>query len=44
VLTLIANNFINSEAKNPLLKSFEAMDKNGDGVLTREELIEGKPI
>lgn len=30
------------EEKNELLKTFQALDLNGDGQLTRQELIEGK--
>ena len=30
------------DEKNELLKTFQALDLNGDGQLTRRELIEGK--
>lgn len=33
--------FTSNEEKNELMKMFQALDKNGDGVLSREELIQG---
>jgi Ca2+-binding EF-hand superfamily protein len=35
------NYFATKEEKNELLKTFQALDLNGDGQLSREELIAG---
>src|SRR5205823_4773408 len=40
-LTYIVNNLLTKEEKNELLDLFQAFDKNGDGVLTKEEIYEG---
>ena len=37
----IVNHMATSNEKNELLKLFQAFDKNGDGQLERNELIEG---
>ncbi len=37
----IVNQLASKEEKNELLKTFQALDKNGDGVLSRQELLEG---
>jgi calcium-dependent protein kinase len=39
VLTFIAENVVSKEETKALTESFAAMDTNGDGVLSREELI-----
>lgn len=33
-----------NEEKKDLLKTFQSLDKNGDGHLTKEELLEGSLI
>jgi len=40
-LTYIVNHLVSKEDKNELLGLFQQFDKNGDGVLTREEILEG---
>lgn len=40
-LTYIVNNLLTKDEKNELLDLFQAFDKNGDGVLTKEEIYEG---
>lgn len=40
-LTYIVNHLLSKEEKNELLELFQSFDKNGDGVLSKEELIEG---
>lgn len=40
-LTYIVNNLLTKEEKNDLLELFQSFDKNGDGVLTKEEIFEG---
>jgi calcium-dependent protein kinase len=40
-LTYIVNHLLSKEEKNELLELFQAFDKNGDGVLSREEIYEG---
>jgi calcium-dependent protein kinase len=40
-LTYIVNNLLSKEEKNELLELFQAFDKNGDGVLSKEEIFEG---
>jgi calcium-dependent protein kinase len=40
-LTFIVNHLMSKEEKNELLELFQAFDKNGDGVLTKEEIYEG---
>ena len=37
----IVNHMTTKEEKNDLMKIFKALDTNGDGKITREELIEG---
>lgn len=37
----IVNNMATKEEKNELIKTFKALDANGDGKLTREELMNG---
>ena len=41
VLAYIANHLQSQETMNKLKDSFQKFDKNGDGVLERDELIEG---
>ena len=40
-LTFIVNHLMSKEEKNELLELFQAFDKNGDGVLSKEEIYEG---
>lgn len=40
-LTYIVNHLLNKEEKNELMELFESFDKNGDGVLSKEEIYEG---
>lgn len=40
-LTYIVNHLLSKEEKNELLELFQSFDKNGDGVLSREEIYEG---
>ena len=40
-ITFIASNITSKSEKESLLKTFKALDKNGDGILSREEIIEG---
>jgi calcium-dependent protein kinase len=40
-LTYIVNHLLSKEEKNELLELFQAFDKNGDGVLSKEEIYEG---
>lgn len=37
----IVNQLTTKEEKAELLKTFQTLDKNGDGVLSKQELIEG---
>lgn len=41
ILTFIANNIVSQQDKEELLETFKSLDKDGDGELSREELIEG---
>ena len=40
-MTFIAVHIASQQEKEDLSKAFEQLDKNGDGVLTRSELVEG---
>jgi calcium-dependent protein kinase len=40
-LTYIVNHLMSKEDKNEMLEIFSSFDKNGDGVLTRDEIYEG---
>ena len=40
-LTYIVNHLISKEDKNEMLDLFQQFDKNGDGVLSKEEIMEG---
>ena len=40
-LTYIVNHLLSKEEKNELLELFQSFDKNGDGVLSKEEIYEG---
>jgi calcium-dependent protein kinase len=40
-LTYIVNHLVTKEDKNELLELFQQFDKNGDGVLSKEEILEG---
>jgi calcium-dependent protein kinase len=40
-LTYIVNHLLSKEEKNELLELFQSFDKNGDGVLTKEEIFDG---
>jgi calcium-dependent protein kinase len=41
LITYISRKMINGKEKDELFEAFKAMDKDGNGILTREELIEG---
>ena len=40
-LTYIVNNLLSKEEKNDLLELFQQFDTNGDGVLSKEEILNG---
>ena len=40
-LTYIVNNLLSKEEKNDLLELFQQFDLNGDGVLTKQEILNG---
>ena len=40
-LTYIVNNLLSKEEKNDLLELFQQFDSNGDGVLSKEEILNG---
>jgi calcium-dependent protein kinase len=40
-LTYIVNHLLTKEEKNEMLELFQSFDKNGDGVLSKEEIFEG---
>ncbi len=40
-LTYIVNHLLSKEEKNEMLELFQSFDKNGDGVLSKEEIFEG---
>ena len=40
-LTYIVNYLMTKEEKNEMLEMFQSLDKNGDGVLSKEEIYEG---
>lgn len=40
-LSFIVNQLISKEDRNKLLSQFQSFDKNNDGVLTREEILQG---
>jgi calcium-dependent protein kinase len=40
-LTYIVNHLLTKEEKNEMLELFQSFDKNGDGVLSKEEIYEG---
>lgn len=40
-LIYIVNNLLSKDEKNELLEMFQAFDKNGDGVLSKDEIFEG---
>jgi len=40
-LTYIVNHLMNKDEKNELLEVFSQFDKNGDGLLSREEIFDG---
>jgi calcium-dependent protein kinase len=40
-LTYIVNHLMSKEDKNEMLELFQSFDKNGDGVLTKDEIYEG---
>ena len=41
VLTFLANQSLSNDEKENLMKMFKKLDQNGDGTLSREEIIEG---
>ena len=40
-ISFIINQLITKDERNELMKQFTAWDKNGDGVLSKEEILEG---
>lgn len=40
-ISFIVNQLISKEERNELLSQFQTWDKNGDGVLSREEIFDG---
>ena len=42
-MTYMVSLYINKQEEDELLSAFKALDLNGDGVLTVDELIEGIP-
>jgi len=42
ILNLMANQVLNTQDKSEMVKHFETLDTNGDGMLSKEELVEGK--
>ena len=40
-ISFIVNQLITKDERNELMKTFTAWDKNGDGVLSKEEILEG---
>ncbi len=40
-LTYIVNYLMTKEEKNEMIEMFQSLDKNGDGVLTKEEIYDG---
>ena len=42
ILTIITEQIVSKDEKDELIKTFKNLDKDGNGVLNREELIEGK--
>lgn len=40
-ISFIVNQLITKEERSELMKQFQQWDKNGDGVLSKEEIIEG---
>ncbi|EGR32359.1 protein kinase domain protein [Ichthyophthirius multifiliis] len=41
ILQLMANQVINTQEKEQMVQYFDSLDTNGDGMLSREELIQG---
>jgi calcium-dependent protein kinase len=41
ILTFIATQIISQHDKEKLMKAFQALDSDNDGILSREELIDG---
>ncbi len=41
VLTLIANQFATKDDLKELEQTFKSMDTNGDGILSKDELLDG---
>lgn len=42
ILTFIATQIISQNDKEKLMKAFQALDSDNDGILSRDELIDGK--
>lgn len=40
----MVNNYVSNQEKKELLEIFKALDTNGDGTLSRAELMKGKKI
>ena len=40
-MTYIATQVVSQQEKEELMKSFKSLDKDSDGKITRQELIEG---
>lgn len=41
IMQLISSQILTQNDKNNLIKQFQALDKDGNGVLTKQELIQG---
>ena len=44
IMTFIASQILSTHEKEDMYSAFKALDTDGNGVLTREEMIQGKLI
>ena len=42
-MTYMANILVSKEEKDELLAAFQALDEDGNGILTKQELVKGRP-